>query len=275
MAIKTYKPVTPTLRYQTVSTFEEITKTEPEKALLRPLKKKGGRNNQGRVTARHRGGGHKRLYRVIDFKRDKIGVPGKCVAIEYDPNRSARIALIQYADGEKRYILWPLGLNVGDTVISSSDADIKPGNCLPLANIPLGTIVHNIELQPGKGGQIVRSAGTGAQIMAKEGKYVQLRLPSGEIRNVLAECRATVGQVGNVEHENISLGKAGRARWKGRRPAVRGVAMTPRDHPHGGGEGKSPVGRKTPMSKWGKPAHGTKTRKKKQSDKLIVRRRGK
>ncbi|MDH7600832.1 MAG: 50S ribosomal protein L2 [Armatimonadota bacterium] len=275
MAIKTYKPITPTLRYQTVSTFEEITKTEPEKSLLRPLKKKGGRNNQGRVTARHQGGGHKRMYRVIDFKRDKIGVPGKCVAIEYDPNRSARIALIQYADGEKRYILWPLGLSVGDTVISSPDADIRPGNCLPLANIPLGTIVHNIELQPGKGGQIVRSAGAGAQIMAKEGKYVQLRLPSGEIRNVLAECKATVGQVGNVEHENISLGKAGRSRWLGRRPVVRGVAMTPRDHPHGGGEGKSPVGRKTPMSKWGKPAHGTKTRKKKQSDKLIVRRRGK
>ncbi|MGQ9456583.1 MAG: 50S ribosomal protein L2 [Armatimonadota bacterium] len=275
MAIKTYKPITPTLRYQTVSTFEEMTKDEPEKSLLRPLKKKGGRNNQGRVTARHRGGGHKRMYRVIDFKRDKIGVPGKCVAIEYDPNRSARIALIQYVDGEKRYILWPLGLNVGDTVVSSTDADIKPGNCLPLANIPLGTIVHNIELKPGKGGQIVRSAGAGAQIMAKEGKYVQLRLPSGEIRNVLAECKATVGQVGNVEHENISLGKAGRARWKGRRPEVRGVAMTPRDHPHGGGEGKSPVGRKTPMSKWGKPAHGTKTRKKKQSDRLIVRRRGK
>jgi large subunit ribosomal protein L2 len=275
MAIKTYKPITPTLRYQTVSTFEEITKEEPEKSLLRPLKKKGGRNNQGRVTVRHQGGGHKRMYRVIDFKRDKIGVPGRCVAIEYDPNRSARIALIQYVDGEKRYILWPLGLNVGDTVVSSSDADIKPGNCLPLANIPLGTIVHNIELQPGKGGQIVRSAGAGAQIMAKEGKYVQLRLPSGEIRNVLAECKATVGQVGNVEHENISLGKAGRSRWLGRRPAVRGVAMTPRDHPHGGGEGKSPVGRKTPMSKWGKPAHGTKTRKKKPSDKLIVRRRGK
>ncbi len=275
MAIKTYKPITPSLRYQTVSAFEEITKAEPEKSLLRPLKKKGGRNNQGRVTARHQGGGHKRMYRIIDFKRDKVGVPGKCVAIEYDPNRSARIALIQYIDGEKRYILWPLGLNVGDTVISGSDADIKPGNCLPLANIPLGTIVHNIELQPGKGGQIVRSAGAGAQIMAKEGKYVQLRLPSGEIRNVLAECKATVGQVGNVEHENISLGKAGRARWLGRRPAVRGVAMTPRDHPHGGGEGKSPVGRKTPMSKWGKPAHGTKTRKRKQSDKLIVRRRGK
>lgn len=275
MAIKTYKPITPTLRYQTVSTFEEITKEEPEKSLLRPLKKKGGRNNQGRVTVRHQGGGHKRMYRVIDFKRDKIGVPGRCVAIEYDPNRSARIALIQYVDGEKRYILWPLGLNVGDTVVSSSDADIKPGNCLPLANIPLGTIVHNIELQPGKGGQIVRSAGAGAQIMAKEGKYVQLRLPSGEIRNVLAECKATIGQVGNVEHENISLGKAGRSRWLGRRPVVRGVAMTPRDHPHGGGEGKSPVGRKTPMSKWGKPAHGTKTRKKKPSDKLIVRRRGK
>jgi len=275
MAIKSFEPTTATRRYQTVSTFEEITKTEPEKRLLRSLKRTGGRNSSGRITTRHKGGWHKRQYRVIDFKRDKIGVPGKCAAIEYDPNRSARIALINYADGEKRYILWAMGLSVGDTVLSDASADIRPGNCLPLANIPLGTIVHNIELQPGKGGQIVRSAGSGAQVMAKEGNYVQLRLPSGEMRNVLAECKATVGQIGNVDHENISLGKAGRSRWKGIRPTVRGVVMNPRDHPHGGGEGKSPVGRKTPVSKWGKPAHGTKTRRKKQSDKMIVRRRGK
>ncbi len=274
MAIKQFKPTTPSRRYYTVSTFEEITKKEREKSLVKPLKKSGGRNNQGRITMRHRGGGHKRLYRIIDFKRDKIGVLGVCEAIEYDPNRSARIALIKYADGERRYILWPLGLGVGDTVIAGDDADIRPGNCLPLANIPLGTIVHNIELSPGKGGQIVRSAGSGAQLMAKEGKYVQLRLPSGEMRNVLALCKATIGQVGNVDHENVALGKAGRSRWKGMRPTVRGVVMNPRDHPHGGGEGKSPVGRKTPVSKWGKPAHGTRTRRAKQSDKLIVRRRG-
>jgi large subunit ribosomal protein L2 len=274
MAIKQFKPTTPSRRYYTVSTFEEITKKKREKSLVKPLKKSGGRNNQGRITMRHHGGGHKRLYRIIDFKRDKIGVPGVCEAIEYDPNRSARIALIKYADGERRYILWPLGLEVGDTVVAGDDVDIRPGNCLPLANIPLGTIVHNIELSPGKGGQIVRSAGSGAQLMAKEGKYVQLRLPSGEMRNVLAVCKATIGQVGNVDHENIVLGKAGRSRWKGIRPTVRGVVMTPRDHPHGGGEGKSPVGRKTPVSKWGKPAHGTRTRRAKQSDKLIVRRRG-
>jgi len=274
MAIKQFKPTTPSRRYYTVSTFEEITKKKREKSLVKPLKKSGGRNNQGRITMRHHGGGHKRLYRIIDFKRDKIGVPGVCEAIEYDPNRSARIALIKYADGERRYILWPLGLEVGDTVVAGDDVDIRPGNCLPLANIPLGTIVHNIELSPGKGGQIVRSAGSGAQLMAKEGKYVQLRLPSGEMRNVLAVCKATIGQVGNVDHENVVLGKAGRSRWKGIRPTVRGVVMTPRDHPHGGGEGKSPVGRKTPVSKWGKPAHGTRTRRAKQSDKLIVRRRG-
>ena len=276
MAIKSFKPTTATRRYQTVSAFEEITKPKPEKKLLRPTKRTGGRNNQGCITMRHQGGGHKRQYRVIDFKRDKIGVPGKCAAIEYDPNRSARIALINYADGDKRYILWPVGLKVGDAVISDPAADIKPGNCLPLANTPLGTVVHNVELQPGKGGQIVRSAGSGTQLMAKEGKYAQVRLPSGEIRNVLAECKATIGQVGNVDHENITLGKAGRSRWKGIRPTVRGVVMNPRDHPHGGGEGKSPVGRKTPVSKWGKPAHGAKTRKKKkQSGKMIVRRRGK
>lgn len=275
MAIKQFKPTTPTRRYQTVSTFEEITKSKPEKSLLKPLKRTGGRNAQGRLTMRHQGGGHKKQYRVIDFKRDKVNVPGVCDAIEYDPNRSARIALIKYADGEKRYILWPVGLKVRDKIISSETADIQPGNCLPLSNIPLGTIVHNIELVIGKGGQIVRSAGGGAQIMAKEGNYVQVRLPSSEVRNVLALCKATVGQVGNLDHENITIGKAGRSRWKGVRPTVRGVVMNPRDHPHGGGEGKSPVGRKTPVSKWGKPAHGTKTRSKRASNRLIVRKRSK
>ncbi|MCE5322457.1 50S ribosomal protein L2 [bacterium] len=273
MAVKEFKPTSPARRYYTVSSFEEITKSTPEKSLLRPIKRTGGRNNQGTLTMRHQGGGHKRQYRVIDFKRDKIGVPGKVAGIEYDPNRSARIALINYADGEKRYILWPLGLGVGDRVIADETADIRPGNCIPLANIPLGTIVHNIELKVGKGGQIVRSAGGGAQLMAKEGKYANLRLPSGEMRNVPIMCKATIGQLGNVEHENISIGKAGRSRWKGIRPTVRGVVMNPRDHAHGGGEGKSPVGRKTPVSKWGKPAHGTKTRGKKLSDAMIVRRR--
>jgi len=275
MAIKQFKPTTPSRRYMTGSTFEEITKTTPEKALLKPIKRTGGRNNQGTLTMRHQGGGHKKQYRIIDFKRDKIGVPGKCAAIEYDPNRSARIALIVYADGEKRYILWPVGLNVGDQVISDERADIRPGNCMPLANIPLGTIVHNVELKPGKGGQIVRSAGSGTQLMAKEGKYAQLRLPSGEMRNVFAVCKASIGQIGNLDHENVTIGKAGRSRWKGIRPTVRGVVMNPRDHAHGGGEGKSPVGRKTPVSKWGKPAHGQKTRTSRQSDKLIVRRRTK
>lgn len=274
MPVKEFKPTSPARRYYTVSSFEEITKKKPEKALLEPIKRTGGRNNKGRLTMRHQGGGHKRQYRLVDFKRDKVGVPGKCAAIEYDPNRSARIALIHYADGDKRYILWPVGLKVGDAVLASESADIRPGNCLPLLNIPLGTIIHNVELTLGKGGQIVRSAGGGAQLMAKEGDYAQLRLPSGEMRNVLIRCKATIGQVGNVEHENISLGKAGRSRWKGIRPTVRGVVMNPRDHAHGGGEGKSPVGRKTPVSKWGKPAHGTKTRSKKASDKLIVRRRG-
>lgn len=273
MPVKQFKPTSPARRYYTVSSFAEITRKSPEKGLMEPLKKSGGRNNQGRVTMRHVGGGHKRQYRLIDFKRDKTGVPGVCVAVEYDPNRSARIALIKYADGEKRYILWPQGLGIGDAVISDERADIRPGNCMPLANIPLGTIVHNIELKLGKGGQIVRSAGGGAQLMAKEGKYAQLRLPSGEMRNVLIQCKGTVGQVGNVEHENVTVGKAGRSRWKGIRPTVRGVVMNPRDHPHGGGEGKSPVGRKTPMSKWGKPAHGTRTRGKKASNKMIVRRR--
>jgi len=274
MAIKKYKPTTPGRRGMTVSTFEEITKTEPEKSLVVSLSKTGGRNAQGRITMRHRGGGHKRKYRIIDFKRDKDGIPAKVAAIEYDPNRSARIALLHYLDGEKRYIIAPLGLAVGQYVESGPNADIKVGNALPLANIPAGTIVHNIELQPGKGGQLVRSAGAGAQIMAKEGSYVTLRLPSGEFRMVHQNCRATIGQVGNVEHENIVIGKAGRSRYLNRRPHVRGVVMNPVDHPHGGGEGKSPIGRSTPVTPWGKPTLGTKTRKKKKaSDRLIVRRR--
>lgn len=273
VALKQFKPTSPGRRYFTVSTFEEITKKEPEKALTKPVKRSGGRNSQGKLTMRHVGGGHKRAYRIIDFKRDKAEVPGKVTAIEYDPNRSSRIALVAYADGEKRYIIAPLGIKVGDQVVASQAADIRPGNSLPLANIPLGTMVHNIELTPGKGGQLARSAGSGAQVMAKEGKYCTLRLPSGEMRNVLLTCRATIGQVGNIDHENISLGKAGRSRWLGIRPTTRGVVMNPRDHPHGGGEGKSPIGRKTPMSPWGKPALGRKTRKKKQSDKMIVRRR--
>jgi len=273
VALKQYKPTSPGRRYFTVSTFEEVTKKEPEKSLTKPVKRTGGRNAQGKVTMRHIGGGHKRAYRVIDFKRDKAEVPGKVIAIEYDPNRSARIALVSYADGEKRYILAPIGIKVGDSIVSSETADIKPGNAMPLINIPVGTMVHNIELSPGKGGQLARSAGSGAQVMAKEGKYATLRLPSGEMRNVLATCKATIGQVGNTDHENISLGKAGRSRWLGIRPTVRGVVMNPRDHPHGGGEGKSPIGRKSPSTPWGKPALGRKTRKKKMSDKLIVRRR--
>jgi large subunit ribosomal protein L2 len=257
-----------------VATFEEITREEPEKSLLAPLKKSGGRNNQGRITSRFRGGGNKRRYRIIDFKRDKIGVPGKVVSIEYDPNRSARIALIQYVDGEKRYILCPDGLKVGDQVLSGENADIKPGNALPLRAIPLGTVIHNIELVPGKGGQLVRSAGTAAQLVAKEGKYAQIRLPSGEVRMVHLECKATIGQVGHAEHENESLGKAGKSRYLGRRPHVRGSAMTPRDHPHGGGEGKAPIGRRGgPVTPWGKPTLGKKTRRRKPSDKFIVRRR--
>lgn len=274
MALKQFKPTTPGRRFMTVSTFGEITKTEPEKSLTAPLKKSGGRNSSGRITMRHRGGGNKRLYRIIDFKRDKLNVPAKVAAIEYDPNRSARIALLHYADGEKRYILAPLGLRVGDTVTAGPEADIKPGNALPLKAIPVGTTVHAVELQPGKGAVMARSAGTSAQLMAKEGKYATLRLPSGEMRMVLQECMATVGQVGNPEHENISLGKAGRSRWLGIRPTVRGVVMNPRDHAHGGGEGKSPVGRKTPQTPWGKPALGVKTRrKKKPSNKFIIKRR--
>jgi large subunit ribosomal protein L2 len=273
VAIKKYKPTTPGRRAMTGYTFEEITKKEPEKSLVVSLKSSGGRNAGGRITIRHRGGGHKRKYRIIDFKRDKDGIPAKVAAIEYDPNRSARIALLHYLDGEKRYILAPVGLNVGDMVESGPDADIKPGNALPLENIPVGAVIHNIELQPGKGGQMVRSAGTAAQLMAKEGKYATIRLPSGEFRMVLQVCRATIGQVGNVEHENMVIGKAGRSRHLGRRPHVRGVAMNPVDHPHGGGEGKAPVGMPSPVSPWGKPTLGTRTRKKKPSDRLIVRRR--
>ncbi len=273
MPVKDFKPTSPGKRFATVASFEEITKTEPEKSLLRPIKKSGGRNSQGRVTTRHRGGGHKRQYRVIDFKRNKVNVSAKVTSIEYDPNRSARIALLTYADGEKRYILAPLGMKVGDSIISSATADIKPGNSLPLQNIPLGTTVHNIELSPGRGGQMVRSAGGGAQVMAKEGAYAQVRLPSGEVRMVLLTCKATIGQIGNIEHENISLGKAGRTRHLGIKPTVRGVVMNPRDHPHGGGEGKSPVGRKTPSTPWGKPAMGRKTRRRKYTDKFIVKKR--
>jgi large subunit ribosomal protein L2 len=273
MGIKQYKPTSPGRRGATGYTFEEITKKKPEKSLMVPLKKKAGRNRQGRVTVRHRGGGAKRMLRLIDFKRDKFGVPGKVAAIEYDPNRSARIALVHYADGEKRYILWPVGLKVGDTVMSGPEAEIRPGNSLPLKKIPLGTAVHNLELCLKRGGQLVRSAGSSAQVMAKEERYVQVRLPSGEIRKVLADCMATIGQVGNVEHSQIKLGRAGRARLMGRRPVVRGSAMNPCDHPHGGGEGKAPIGMPGPKTPWGKPALGYRTRRNKSSDKYIVRRR--
>ncbi len=272
MGIRKVNPRSPGRRFQTYMTFEEITSGNPERSLVEPLKKTGGRNNLGRVTAWHRGGGHKRLYRVIDFKRNKVDIPAKVASIEYDPNRSARIALLHYADGEKRYILAPVGLSVADTVITSDTADIKPGNCLRLANIPLGTIVHNVELKIGKGGQMARSAGSGAQLMAKEGYNATLRLPSGEMRMVPIDCRATIGQVGNIEHENISLGKAGRKRWLGIRPHVRGVAMNPVDHPMGGGEGRSSGGRH-PCTPWGVPTKGYRTRKPKSSDKQIIRRR--
>ncbi len=275
MGIKLYKPTSPGRRGMSGYTFEEITRSKPEKSLLRPMKQKAGRNNQGRLTVRHRGGGHKRRYRVIDFRRDKIGIPARVDSIEYDPNRTARIALLVYADGEKRYILAPLGLQVGDTVMSGPDAEIRPGNALPLVNIPLGTLVHNIELQPGRGGQLVRSAGTYAQLMAKEGRYATLRMPSGEVRKVLLNCMATVGQVSNPEHKNINLGKAGRKRWLGRRPEVRGSAMDPASHPHGGGEGRSPIGLPGPKTPWGKPALGKRTRRNKRTDPYIVRRRGK
>jgi len=274
MALKLYKPITPGRRSMTGSTFEEITKVKPEKSLLLPLKKKAGRNNQGRITVRHHGGGAKQMLRIIDFKRDKVGIPGKVAAIEYDPNRSANIALIHYADGEKRYILAPLGLNVGD-IIMSGDAEVKPGNALPLKLIPPGTLIHNIELEKGRGGQLVRSAGAAAQLMAKEGKYALVRLPSSEMRRIPSDCLATIGQVGNVDNQNINLGKAGRNRWLGWRPTVRGSAMSPRDHPHGGGEGRCPIGMPGPKTPWGKPALGYKTRKRKISDKLIVKHRGK
>jgi large subunit ribosomal protein L2 len=275
MAIKTYKPTSPGRRGMTGSTFEEITHLEPERSLLRPLRKRSGRNVQGRITVRHRGGGHKRLYRLIDFKRDKVDIPARVRSIEYDPNRSARIALLVYGDGEKRYIIAPLGLQVGDTVMSGEGAEVRVGNALPLERIPLGTLVHNIELYPGRGGQMVRSAGTSAQVLAKEGDYVTLRLPSGEMRLVRKECLVTIGQVGNVDHGNIKFGKAGRKRWLGWRPAVRGSAMSPRDHPHGGGEGRSPIGMPSPKSPWGKKTLGKKTRRNKATDKYIVRRRGK
>ncbi len=274
MAIKTYKPTTPSRRGMTGSAFETITKSKPERALLRPLSKRAGRNNRGVITVRHQGGGHKRQYRVIDFKRDKIDIPCRVDAIEYDPNRSARIALLVYADGEKRYILAPLGVSVGDTLMSGENAEIRPGNALPLDRIPLGTTVHNVELQRGRGGQMARSAGTSAQLLAKEGELATLRLPSGEVRMVRRECMATIGQVGNTDHGNIKLGKAGRNRWLGVRPGTRGSAMTPRDHPHGGGEGKAPIGMSSPKTPWGKPTLGKKTRPKKQSDRMIVRRRG-
>ena len=274
MPIKKFKPITPSLRFRTVSTFEEITSTTPEKSLLAPLRKSGGRNNQGRITCRHRGGGTKRFLRIIDFKRDKLNVPAKVATIEYDPNRSARIALLHYVDGEKRYILAPLGLKVGDTVMAGEDAEISAGNAIPLAKIPLGAMIHNVELRKGKGAQIARGAGTFAQLVAKEGEHGHVRLPSGEVRLVRLECFATIGQVGNLDHENISYGKAGKTRWLGRRPRVRGVAMNPVDHPMGGGEGRSSGGRH-PTTPWGKITKGLKTRKKKLSDKLIIKKRGK
>lgn len=273
MPIRRYKPTSAGRRNMSVSTFEEITKKKPEASLLAPIRKKGGRNNNGRITVRHRGGGHKRAYRRIDFKRDKAGVEARVAAIEYDPNRSARIALLHYADGEKRYILAPVGLNVGDRVMSGANSDIRVGNALPLRNIPLGTQVHNVELEIGRGGVMVRSAGNSAQLMAKEGDYATLRMPSGEMRMVHLNCMATVGQVGNVDHQNIRIGKAGRKRWMGRRPEVRGSAMNPRDHPHGGGEGRAPIGLKGPKTKWGKPARGVRTRHNPRTDRFIIRRR--
>jgi large subunit ribosomal protein L2 len=274
MGVKKFKPVTPGRRFMTVSTFEDITSTEPERGLLRPLVSRGGRNSQGKMTVRHQGGGHKRRYRVIDFKRNKDGVPGRVATVEYDPNRSARIALVHYQDGEKRYILAPVGLGVGDVVVSGPKAEIRPGNALPLRDIPLGTTVHNLELQIGRGGQLVRSAGGAAQVMAKEGEYAQVRLPSGEVRMLHLDCRATVGQVGNLDHEAVSVGKAGRSRWMGWRPSVRGVVMDPSSHPHGGGEGKSPIGMPGPVTPWGKPTLGYKTRKRaKPSTKFVVKRR--
>ena len=273
MGIKKYKPITPGQRGMTVSTFEEVTKTKPEKSLTKSMSKHAGRNSHGKITVRHRGGGHKKKYRIIDFKRNKDGIEGKIAAIEYDPNRTANIALVHYKDGEKRYIIAPRNLEVGDVIMSGADADIKIGNTLPIKNIPVGTVIHNIEMKKGKGGQLVRTAGGGAQLMAKEGDYAQLRLPSSEMRKVRIECRATIGEVGNTDHSNINIGKAGKKRHMGRRPVVRGSAMNPNDHPHGGGEGKTGIGRPSPVSPWGKPALGMKTRKKKHSDKYIVTRR--
>lgn len=276
MPVKKFNPTTPSRRQMTVSTFEEITATQPEKSLLAPLSKRAGRNHQGKLTVRHHGGGHKRKYRIIDFKRTKDGIPGRVATIEYDPNRTSYIALINYADGEKTYIIAPKGLKVGDQIFSGPEADIKIGNALPLENIPVGTVIHNIELKPGKGGQMVRAAGTEAQLLGKEATYVTIRLASGEIRRVLKQCRATIGSVGNQDHELINIGKAGRNRWLGKRPTVRGVVMNPVDHPHGGGEGRAPIGRKSPLSPWGKPTLGYKTRKKKKaSSQYIVRRRSK
>ncbi len=275
MGVKKYKPVTPSLRGMTGSTFEEITKTKPERSLIKPLRKSGGRNMYGRITVRHRGGGHKRHIRIVDFKRNKYGIPAKVSAIEYDPNRSARLALLFYMDGEKRYIIAPLDLRVGDTIISGPEAEVRPGNSLPISNIPIGTMVHNIELNEGRGGQLVRAAGGAAQLLAKEGDYAQIRLPSGEVRLVRQKCYATIGQVGNLDHSNIKLGKAGRKRHLGIRPTVRGSAMSPRDHPHGGGEGRSPIGMPGPKSPWGKPTLGYRTRRNKRTEKYRVRRRGK
>ncbi len=275
MAVKKYKPVTPGQRGMTGYTFEEITKTEPERSLIVPRRRKGGRNVYGRVTVRHRGGGARGFIRIVDFKRDKRGIPAQVAAIEYDPNRTARLALLHYADGEKRYILAPLGLKVGDTVLSGPQAEIRPGNSLPLASIPVGTMVHNIEVKEGKGGQLVRAAGGSAQLLAKEGEYAQIRMPSGEVRLIRQVCYATIGQIGNVDHGNIKLGKAGRKIHMGIRPTVRGTAMSPRDHPHGGGEGRQPAGMPGPKTPWGRPARGYKTRNNKQTDKYIVRRRSK
>jgi large subunit ribosomal protein L2 len=275
MPVKKYKPTTPGQRGMTGYTFEEITKSKPERSLIKPLRKKGGRNVYGRVTVRHRGGGHRRHIRIVDFKRDKRGIPARVAAIEYDPNRTARLALLFYSDGEKRYIIAPLDLRVGATVMAGPEAEIRPGNSLPISNIPVGTMVHNIELKVGRGGQLVRAAGGAAQLLAKEGEYAQIRLPSGEVRLIRQDCYATIGQIGNVDHGNIKLGKAGRKRHKGIRPTVRGSAMSPRDHPHGGGEGRQPIGMPGPKSPWGKPTLGYKTRRNKKTDKYIVRRRRK
>lgn len=275
MPVKKYKPTSPGRRDMTGNSFEEITRSKPERSLLDERRGRGGRNNQGRVTVRHRGGGHKRRYRLIDFKRDKIGIAARVDSIEYDPNRSARIALLVYADGEKRYIIAPLDLHVGDSVLSGPAADVRTGNTLPIRNIPVGSLIHNIELEPGRGGQLARAAGTSAQLLGREGKYATVRLPSGEVRRIHEDCMATVGQVGNTDHGNVKLGKAGRKRWMGWRPTVRGTAMDPNSHPHGGGEGRSPVGMAGPKTPWGKPALGKKTRRNKRTDRYIVRRRGK